>query len=762
MKKLLVFVFLFSTLTNIQAQSDETIQAKSFQLSLSEAPEIKLPAFELTVAELADAKDMKNGELPKFSRSIYTNISLANSGEWTDLNNGDRIWRLKVTSAKALALVPLFDKLYLPEGSSLHFYMPKHEEVLGAFTHNNTVEQRAFCPGYIHGESCVIEYYEPAAQKGKGILSLNEIGHAYRWITPLHKNASSADASGSCEVNVACTEATNWADQVRSVARILVVANGGQGFCSGALVNNTRQDCTPYFLSAQHCSEGTTTAQYAQWVFYFNYQASACNGTTGPQNKTVTGCTKIADSNDNGGDTGSDFLLLLLNSAPSSTYNVYYAGWNATGTASPSGVCIHHPDGDIKKISTYTQALTGTSWGGSVQNTHWNAKWAATTNGHGVTEPGSSGSPLFDNDGMIVGTLTGGDSYCNTPNNPDQFGKVSYGWVSNGSANNRRLKPWLDPDNTGTTSLAGTNTPCGSAVQNDAGIQSIEAPAGNICESSFAPLFVLRNFGGNVLHNVTINYQIDGNVYQYNWSGNLAAGGSTTITLSSVTLGVGNHTFNAETLLPNGVSDNNTANDGMTTSFVIIPATGALNLHLKTDSYGSETTWDLKNGNNNIVASGGPFGDVNNGEILNIPICLAPGCYTFAIHDSYGDGMSDGGNSNFQLTGVGGSPVYASLTQQNFGYDETHSFCVTSTGIIEKTSPSISILPNPSSGVFNFQFNSLEEKNLRVFNTVGELLFEQNQVTNAYTLNLASEPKGIYLLQVESKNGNTIQKLIVQ
>lgn len=763
MKKLFAITTLFFALVQLSsAQFDETLQPKSFKLSLKPLAPVVLPDFIMSAAEQADITEAKNGDLPKFSRSVYTTINLTNSGTWSQLANGDRIWRVQVTSKDALGLIPLFDKLYLPPGATLHVYMPGREEILGAFTNANTPEPRAFCSGLIHGETCILEYFEPAAQQNQGILSLNEVGHAYRWVTPL-KDANGTSAAGSCEVNVKCSEADNWADQVRAVARILVIATSGQGYCSGTLINNARQDCTPYLLSAQHCSEGATAQQYAQWVFYFNYQASACAGTTGPQNKQVNGCTKIADSNDNGGDTGSDFLLLHLNSAPSAAYNVYYAGWNNTSTASTSGVCIHHPDGDIKKISTYTQTVTSTSWGGSVQNTHWEVKWAATTNGHGVTEPGSSGSALFNPQGLIVGTLTGGNSYCTSPNVPDQFGKLAYDWVSNGTADNLRLKPWLDPDNTGITNLAGTNPPCGSAVQNDAGIQLIEVPDGSLCSDTISPSLVLRNYGGNTLQSVIINYQIDGNVYQYNYNGNLAAGGTITLNLGNYVLGPGNHTFIAETVAPNGTTDNNTANDTKTNAFVIVPPAGNLNLYIKTDSYGSETSWDIKNNSGTVVTSGGPFGDVAGGEVINTSVCLTPGCYTLNLYDSYGDGMAVGGNAAMTLAGPNGTPNYATLVTKNFGTEVNFSFCVAgATGITALNKQNVTVTPNPSAGLFNVSFDTDETKTVRVFDAVGKLISEQKVNAKNCALNLAGSSKGIYVLQVESTGSIATQKLIVE
>lgn len=757
-------MFLYCTITQLVfAQANTGLLPVSFsKLSSADYPEIILPEFNLSEAKKADSSDDKNGTLPLFSRSVYTNITLLNAGKWSTLHNGDRIWRTKVTSKEALALVPLFNELYLPEGATLHLYMPDHQEILGAFTHSNTMTTRSFCAGLVHGESCVIEYYEPAAQTGKGRLSINEVGHAYRWISPLYKATDVEATAGACEVNVACSEAANWQDQKRAVARILVVASGGQGFCSGALVNNVREDCTPYLLSAQHCSEGTTAAQFNQWVFYFNYEATSCSGTTGPQNKTVNGCTKIADSNDNGGADGSDFLLVKLNNTPPNSYNVYYAGWNSNGSASASGVCIHHPDGDIKKVSTYTQTITSTSWGGNALNTHWNVKWAATTNGHGVTEGGSSGSPLFNNQGMIIGTLTGGNSFCNSPNSPDQFGKVSYHWLSNGTANNLRLKPWLDPDNTGTVSMNGTNSPCGSALLNDAGIQSITQPQGNVCNAILSPLLVLRNFGGNALQSVTINYQIDGNVFQYAWNGNLTAGGSTTIQLPAINLTTGNHSFAAETTIPNGVADSNTANDISTNNFSIVPANGNLNLFLQTDSYGSETNWTVTDNNNHVLANGGPYGDVPGGESMNLPVCLSAGCYTFTIYDSYGDGMNSGGNATFQLTGPGGSPVYAVLNQQDFGGDESHTFCITANGIEEHKPVAITVSPNPSNGMFKLTFYETEErKNISVYNAVGQKVFFDSVNGQQTTVQLPPVA-GVYLLKIETGGKRFVKTLIVK
>jgi PKD repeat protein len=187
-----------------------------------------------------------------------------------------------------------------------------------------------------------------------------------------------------------------------------------------------------------------------------------------------TGCLRIADSGDNGGDSGSDFLLVKMGSATneaniitqlkSTAFNAYWNGWNANTAATTGGVSIHHPAGDIKKISTFIGNTVSTQWG-SATGSHWRVTWTSNSNGYGVTEGGSSGSPLFNgSQGYVIGTLTGGGSFCTAQSSPDQYGKMAFHWTNNGTATNRQLKPWLDPTNSGVLQFAGSNDPCSVVV----------------------------------------------------------------------------------------------------------------------------------------------------------------------------------------------------------------------------------------------------------------------------------------------------------
>ncbi len=427
---------------------------------------LKSPDVEPLIAE-----DLANTskDLPmRVGVSLDADITMQNAGTWTDLPMGARLWTLKVRVPGAKALTLGFEDFHLAEGSKLFFYNENRKQVLGAFTSENNLENRSFAIEQVQGEVVCIEYYEPAYKKAgsadKTTFRIFDVGYFYREFTdlkPYKDTPTRVQESESCEVDVNCSPVgDDWQDEKRGVAQITLKSGGSWYVCTGSLMNNTNNDGTPYFLTAFHCGEdNTTTNEFNQWIFKFKYEAPAAqasgNGTTITSEPTgsrsITGCTKKASGDISG---GSDFLLLLLNSTPTAAYEPYYNGWSRSTTAPSNGVGIHHPAGDIKKISTYNSASTG-SYTGSASSAHWRLTWVRNSNGFGVTEGGSSGSPLFDSNGFVVGTLTGGSSYCTMTSGQDYYGKISYHWQSNGNTNAKQLKPWLDPTNTGVTNCPG-------------------------------------------------------------------------------------------------------------------------------------------------------------------------------------------------------------------------------------------------------------------------------------------------------------------
>jgi hypothetical protein len=400
--------------------------------------------------------DEKYASPYRFAVILPVDISPDKSGTWDLMPDGSRIWRVSVTVPGAKALGAYFDKFILPEGGKVFLYDPSKNQIIGAFTSLNNVPGGFFATELITGDQFILEYFQPSGLSTVPLIHMYNIDFAYRGVGFLDNYSHTEQPETDCEVNVVCSEGDNWRNQIKGEVRIKLRKDSNTFWCSGSVMNNVRADRTPYVLTADHCFEGATAHDIQQWIFYFGFDSPTCITAVPSTTKSITGAT-LKSHGGNSGDTGSDFCLVMLNQAIPDTFQVFYNGWSRVDTTSPSGVTIHHPGGSVKKISTYQQSLLTTAYPGTALLCFWQVIWAATTDGHGVTEPGSSGAPLFDNKGRVVGTLTGGDSSCDSGSldSPDYYGKFSWSWDKNGSDSTSQLKHWLDPDNSGVLLLNG-------------------------------------------------------------------------------------------------------------------------------------------------------------------------------------------------------------------------------------------------------------------------------------------------------------------
>ncbi len=401
-------------------------------------------------------KDALGGPAPRrMGVSIKANLGLENAGTWTDLPGLGKLWRMAIVVKDALAIGVYYDQFSIPEGGELFIYNKDKSQVIGAFTYDNNPPSNLFATQFTEGEKVILEYFQPKGTTGKAKINVSELAYAYRDIDFGYNNERD---SWWCMIDVACEEGDGWEDQINGAARISIKIGGSYFWCSGTLINNTSHDRTPYFLTASHCGGNASSSDLNQWIFYFNYQAASCDGnSTGYDSKT--GCAlKARDPGQaEQDDPGSDFYLVQINGSIPDNFGVYYNGWNRTNDNedAQSGVGVHHPAGDIKKISTYDYPLTSsTFWNG--QPTHWKLTWAETTNGTSIMQGGSSGSPIFDANGLIMGDLTGGytSNSCETPS-PAYYGKMYWSWDKNGTTDATQLEPWLDPTGTGDEKIPG-------------------------------------------------------------------------------------------------------------------------------------------------------------------------------------------------------------------------------------------------------------------------------------------------------------------
>lgn len=386
------------------------------------------------------------------------NFEAIKSSEIKQLSDSQSVWRVSISIPKARKIALKIENIFLPQGSRLFIYTENQQDHFLVFdASQSNYRANTFISKAIIGETLILEYNQIISSEQTPSLNIDGCVNFYKNIEANPGFGQSTD----CEVNVACSEGDNWCKEAQSVVRILIQEGTSYSYCSGALINNTKQDKAPYILTAEHCGSKSSDEDCKYWKFDFNYQSESCqspNSEAEIKTHQISGCEKIAEAGRISG-SGSDFRLIKLLDYIPETWNVYYAGWDKKeyNTISGGGVSIHHPYGDIKKISTYTQDLTSSDAnGGNESDEYWRTYWVATENGHGITEAGSSGSPLFNYSGLIIGTLSTGSSFCdNRKTSPDFYGKVSKHWDKNGTESYMQLKPWLDPLNSNVNQLGG-------------------------------------------------------------------------------------------------------------------------------------------------------------------------------------------------------------------------------------------------------------------------------------------------------------------
>ncbi|MDZ7724338.1 MAG: trypsin-like peptidase domain-containing protein [candidate division KSB1 bacterium] len=380
-------------------------------------------------------------------------------------------------SAKSINL--LYEKFWIPTNANLYIYNASKTHHIGGFTRINSRGSREnpgkYASGLVYGDKIILEYYEPVNEKGLGNIEISWIIHGYRHINIFNyfESTKSFGSSGDCQVNVNCSpEGDYWQDEKKSVALILV---NGYRYCTGSLISNTSENGFPYLLTADHClggwansyhkydaidqdpNDGIDDTDLSHYSFYWEYESPNCSDGTDFIPQSTSGADVIANKSD------TDFALLALREHPyflDPSIQVYFNGWDR-GSPGQGGVCIHHPAGDIKKIATHNIIPDSSNCFNNRPNSNfWKINWISTTNGHSVTEGGSSGSPLYNSNHRVIGQLYGA-AYCDDPNcsDPDNdianYGKISISW-NNDTDPRRRLKDWLDPLNTNPTSLDGS------------------------------------------------------------------------------------------------------------------------------------------------------------------------------------------------------------------------------------------------------------------------------------------------------------------
>lgn len=412
------------------------------QIRLSEIPKISMPSVNMKRLEREDAYSKVLNEAPRFAYTHNVSIDTTNSGSW-EMNSQESVWRLRIDSQKALSLNFGFTDFYLPKSASLMLYSADGKMTRGPFNASANNADRQLWTPVIFGQEVVLELRVANHERAQVALHLTAVNHDYKGFG--RPKAAKQVKSGSCNLDVACVaDQTEYDGIIRSVA---VISKGGSRFCTGFMVNNVNNDKRPLFMTAYHCGIRSTAA--ASLVAYWNYNNSTCreanssasgNRGDGPLAQFTSGAKLLVEG------AASDFTLVEFNQAPKEEFGVHYAGWDASDVAPTAAIAVHHPNTDEKRISFENDATSITKYlkdealadGTHIRINDWDI---------GTTEPGSSGSPLFDQNRRIVGQLHGGYAACGN-DDADWYGRIAHSWKLG-------LNKHLDPNNTGHTFVDG-------------------------------------------------------------------------------------------------------------------------------------------------------------------------------------------------------------------------------------------------------------------------------------------------------------------
>lgn len=770
MKKKLLLITLLISIT-VFGQIPLEVQPPSWTTTAKLSTNIKsfkLPSIDLNkLIKEDEINDADKSKPWRFGYDQFVDHDIKDVGKWETLPNGDRIWRMSYVSEGAYSLNFMFQRFKIPEGAKLYVYSNDKKDLLRPFTHHNNNPEEILGTWLVEGNHAWIEYYQPANVVGELKLTIGSVIHGYRTAESYQKALGD---SGDCNQDVDCDITPSGADpygidnvkeNVKKSAGMLVT--GSTGFCSGSLVNNTNNDGTPYFLTANHCSGGE-----AGWAFRFNWRSPtpSCSTTASSPNgsfdQTVSGSTVRMRSDE------SDTELVEITDASFFNGNpdVVFAGWNRSKTTVPNvNIGIHHPSGDIQKVCREDDGAfrTTANFNGNGAAKMWRIEeWEL-----GVTEPGSSGSPLFNELGQIIGVLSGGLAACTGTSNNGQYdiyGRFGVAWDF-GSSAATRLQDWLDPAGTNPDDL--DQFPALQTYAYDARVNLGNSVSSELCGEDFSPSITIFNSGTETLTSATITYNLDGATNTtYNWTGSIAQGESDIISIPTYgSLSGGAHVFSTSVSNPNGNTDENSANDNYVFNFSVSPSfqTSTVVFNILTDEYASETSWEIRDSSGTLVDSRPRFtydNETSYQEIITIP--NLDECYTFTIFDAEDDGICCAyGIGNYNLEDSNGNTIIDS--DGDFGASESVTFNAVTVLSSDDTNfdSLITVYPNPAASDLNIKLGSVEKADYTIFNLMGQIIYKG--LLNADTINridIENAANGIYLLRINSNNMTYTQKFI--
>ena len=176
---MLIILFIIASMSVNSQRNTVKIPPSFSNPSINAIDVVELPKPDMSQIKILDDENEKNGQMHVIARSVYADLDMENSGEWTYAENGDKIWRLKIICRDAKALGVYFSDFYLPFGSELFMYDEAGKKILHMDYMNNP-SAKVYVNDLVKGDAVTLEYVESPMTSEKPVLVISEVAYAYR------------------------------------------------------------------------------------------------------------------------------------------------------------------------------------------------------------------------------------------------------------------------------------------------------------------------------------------------------------------------------------------------------------------------------------------------------------------------------------------------------------------------------------------------------------------------------------------------------
>jgi len=353
--------------------------------------------------------------------------------------DGGFVWAAAIQSQGAEALRVHFRGLDLPEGAGLYFFNSSGQ-AFGPYTGRGPNGDGELWSNTVMGSQGVIllRHSGPhGAADLKGIsFKISDVGHIGSKFTESLGIATESFCSfnAPCIGNASCFTGTPADPAKSAVALMQWVVGQAMASCTGGLLADTDPNSQiPYFLTANHCIASPQVASTVETYFQFTLPcgSTSCPAQTHPGGIQRLGSTLVTTG------AASDFTLLQLSQAPPA--GSVFLGWNTTPVAGANGTILYRISHPFWAPQAYSRQHVDTA--APVCPNRTRGPYIYSRTDVAGIEGGSSGSPVVNGMGQVVGQLLGtcgsnADS-CDQVSNSTVDGAFSSSWPA--------VAPWLDP-----------------------------------------------------------------------------------------------------------------------------------------------------------------------------------------------------------------------------------------------------------------------------------------------------------------------------